>query len=50
MTVTITKSATEELNKKMGDKKGYLKIQTVIERLASGAGVPTLFFVSSIEE
>ena len=27
MTVTITNSATEELNKKIGDQKGYLKIQ-----------------------
>jgi len=50
MTVTITKSATEELNKKIGDQKGYLKIQNVTEGLACGAGVPTLFFVSLLDE
>ena len=43
MTVTITKIAAEELNKKIGDQKGYLKIQNVTEGLACGAGVPTLF-------
>ena len=50
MTVTITKSATEELNKKIGAQMGYLKIQYVTEGLACGAGVPTLLFVSSINE
>ena len=50
MTVTITNSATEELNKIIGDQKGYLKIQNVTEGLACGAGVPTLFFVLSIDE
>ncbi|EEL17366.1 hypothetical protein bcere0016_20060 [Bacillus cereus 95/8201] len=48
--MTITKSATNELNKKIGDQKGYLKIQYVTEGLACGAGIPTLFFVSSIDE
>ena len=50
MEVTITKSAAEELNKKIGDQKGYLKIQYVTEGLACGAGVPTLLFVSSRDE
>jgi uncharacterized protein YqkB len=50
MTVTITKSAVAELNKKIGNQKGYLKIQYVTEGLACGAGVPTLFFVSSTDE
>ena len=47
MIMTITKSASEELNKKIGDQKGYLKIQYVTEGLACGAGVPTLFFIPS---
>ncbi|MCM2534962.1 iron-sulfur cluster biosynthesis family protein [Neobacillus pocheonensis] len=50
MTVTITKNAAAKLNKIIGDQKGYLKIQNVTEGLACGAGVPTLFFVSSIDE
>jgi uncharacterized protein YqkB len=50
MEVIITNSASEELNKKIGDQKGYLKIQNVTEGLACGAGVSTLFFVSSIDE
>src|SRR3954451_11268322 len=50
MKVNITKSAAEELNKKIGDQKGYLKIQYVTDRLAFGAGVPTLLFISSKDE
>jgi uncharacterized protein YqkB len=50
MKVTITKSAAEELNKKMGDQKGYLKIQYEMDGLACGSGVPTLLFVSSKDE
>ncbi|RDW15817.1 heme biosynthesis protein HemY [Oceanobacillus arenosus] len=50
MTVTITKSAAEELNKKIGDQKGYLKVKNVTEGLACGAGVPTLYFVPLIDE
>ncbi len=50
MKVTITKSAAEKLNKKIGDQKGYLKIQYVTDGLACGAGVPTLLFISSKDE
>lgn len=50
MEVTITKSAAEELNKKIGDQKGYLKIQYETNRLYSGSGVFTLLYVSSIDE
>ena len=50
MAMIITERASEELNKKIGDQKGYLKIQNVMEGLACGAGVPTLFFVPSRDE
>ena len=47
MDITITERAIEELNKKIGEQPGYVKIQYVTEGLACGAGVPTLWFVSS---
>ncbi|EKN70928.1 hypothetical protein BABA_03664 [Neobacillus bataviensis LMG 21833] len=50
MKVTITKSAAEVLNKKIGDQQGYLKIQYVTEGLACGSGIPTLLFISSKDE
>ena len=50
MEVTITKSAAEELNKKIGNQKGYLKIQYETNRLYSGSGVATLLFVTSKDE
>ena len=50
MKLTITKSAAEELNKQIGDQKGFLKIQYVTDGLACGAGVPTLLFISSKDE
>lgn len=50
MKVTIKKSAEEELNKEIGDQKGYLKIQYETNRLFAGAGVPTLLFVPSKNE
>jgi uncharacterized protein YqkB len=48
--ITITESAAEELNKKIGEQKGYVKIQYVTDGLACGAGVPTLWFVASIDD
>lgn len=42
MNITITEIATEELNKKFGEPKGYLKIQNGMEGRACGVGVPTL--------
>lgn len=50
MNITITERASKELNKKIGEQKGFLKIQNVMEGLACGAGVPTMFFVPSIDE
>jgi uncharacterized protein YqkB len=47
MNITITESAAEELNKKIGEQNGYLKIKNVMEGLTCGAGVPTLLFVPS---
>ena len=50
MKVTITKSAAEELNKKIGNQKGYIKIQYETNRLYSESGVATLLFVTSKDE
>ena len=50
MKVTITKSAAEELNKKISNQKGYLKIQYETNRLYSGSGIATLLFVTSKDE
>ncbi len=50
MNITITEDAAKELKNKIGEHSGYLKIQNVMEGLACGAGVPTLLFVSSMDE
>ena len=51
MKVTITESAAEELNKKIGNQKGYLKIQYVTDRACLlGQVVATLLFVTSKDE
>ena len=50
MKVTLTKSAAEELNKKVGNQKEYLKIQYETNRLYSGSGIATLLFVSSKDD
>lgn len=50
MKITITEDALKELNNKIGGQNGYLKLQNVTDGLACDSGVPTLLFVSSIDE
>lgn len=50
MSITITERASEELNKRIGERNGYLKLQTETKGLSCDSGVPTLYFVASIQE
>ncbi len=53
LNITITDNAIEELNKKIGEQKGILKIKYEIddnEFFGCAGGIPTLWFVSSAEE
>lgn len=50
MNITLTDRAIEEMNKKIGVQKGFLKIQYVTEGCACDSGVPTLWFVPTIDD
>lgn len=50
MNITMTDSAIAKLNTKIGEQKGYVKIQYVTDGLSCGAGVPTLWFISSKDD
>ncbi|WP_254782202.1 iron-sulfur cluster biosynthesis family protein [Bacillus sp. OK048] len=53
LNITITDSAIEELNKKIGEQNGILKIKYEIDEhefFGCAGGMPTLWFVSSAEE
>ncbi len=50
MNITITENAIKVLSEKIGGQKGYVKIQNEMVGGTCGAGVPTLTFVSSIDE
>lgn len=50
MNITITEKAVKVLTEKIGEQKGFLKIQNEMVGGTCGAGVPTLTFVPSIDE
>jgi len=47
LNITITNSAIEELNKKIRERNGVLKIKYEIEDCGCTGGVPFLWFVNS---
>lgn len=50
MNITITDNAKKELNKQAGDQQGFLKLRYETEDCGCAGGVPTLWFVDSVND